>query len=135
VRVGKRDVTSRFSRRGSAPVAELTRHDGLQYGDNELSVLVQRRGRRPLAEARAFVLVRSQPGFVRARVNAGPVTSLTTFALGVHYIGRGVAYPPATLTNTMFTPLSQNGDGMQQADFMWQQYTGGFPPTDIYACF
>jgi hypothetical protein len=59
----------------------------------------------------------------------------TTFALGVHYIGRGVAYPPATLTNTMFTPLSQNGDGMQQADFMWQQYTGGFPPTDIYACF
>ena len=58
----------------------------------------------------------------------------TTFALGVHSIGRGVAYPPAKLTDKMFTPVSQNGVGMQIADFMWQQYKVGFPPTDIYAC-
>ena len=76
LRVGGRNVTSRFRAAGSLRTANLTRRDGLQYGENEVSVLVQRRGHSPESEARSFILVRSQSGFVHARINPGPVTSL-----------------------------------------------------------
>jgi hypothetical protein len=77
VRVGGRDVTARFRRtRGSLRAAHLTRGDGLRYGPNLLSVLVERRGGRPVAEARSFVLARRQDGLVHLRIRPGPVTSL-----------------------------------------------------------
>jgi hypothetical protein len=77
VRVGGRDVTARFRPRGgSLRVAKLTRGAGLRYGPNHLLVLAQRRGRRPVAEARSFVLARRQDGLVRLRLRRGPVTSL-----------------------------------------------------------
>jgi len=57
VRVGGRDVTARFRRtRRSLRAALLTRGDGLRYGPNLLSVRAERRGGRPVAEARSFVL-------------------------------------------------------------------------------
>jgi len=77
VRVGGRDVTARFRRTGgSLRVAKLTRRDGLRYGPNHLSVLAQRRGGRPVVEARSFVLARRDADLVRMRVRTGPVTSL-----------------------------------------------------------
>ena len=45
------------------------------------------------------------------------------------------AYPPATLTDVMFRPISQSGYGMELARFIWEQYAKGFPPTDMYICF
>jgi hypothetical protein len=55
VRVGGRNVTSRFRRRGgSLRVANLTRGDGLRYGRNHLVVLAERRGGRHVMEARSF---------------------------------------------------------------------------------
>jgi hypothetical protein len=77
VRVGGRDVTARFRRtRGSLRVAHLIRGDGLRYGPNHVVVRAERRGRRPVAEARSFVLARRQDGLVRLRIRRGPVTSL-----------------------------------------------------------
>ncbi len=77
VRVGGRDVRARFRpHSGSLRVANLTRRQGLRYGPNHLLVLAQRRGRRPVAEARSFVLARRQNGLVRLRLRRGPVTSL-----------------------------------------------------------
>src|SRR5215211_5738715 len=77
VRVGRRDVSARFRRtRGSLRAARLTRRDGLRYGRNVLSVLADRRGGRPVAEARSFVVARRQDGLMRLRVRPGSVTSL-----------------------------------------------------------
>ena len=45
-------------------------------------MLVQRRARRPMSEARSFVLVRSQAGLVQARINPGPVTSVSLWMAG-----------------------------------------------------
>jgi hypothetical protein len=84
VRVSGRDVTARFRRaRGSLRVAHLTRGDGLRYGPNHLFVLAQRGGRRPVAEARSFILARRHPGLVRLRLRPGPVTSLNVRVTGV----------------------------------------------------
>jgi hypothetical protein len=94
VRVGGRNVTARFRRtRGSRRVARLTRGDGLRYGRNHLSVLAERRGRRPVTEARSFILARRQNGLARLRVRPGPVTSLNVrvagrAALGPEHFGR-----------------------------------------------
>jgi len=83
VRVGGRNVTARFRRRGgSLRVARLSRPDGLRYGRNHLVVLAQRRGRRPVLEARSFVLARRDPGLVRLRLRRGPVTSLRVRVAG-----------------------------------------------------
>ena len=78
VRLGRRDVTARFRRgRRLLRVARLTRSDGLRYGDNRISVLVQRRNRlRPVVQARSFVLARHQANLVRMRVRPGAVTRL-----------------------------------------------------------
>jgi hypothetical protein len=84
VRLGGRDVTARFRRtRGSLRVAKLTRGQGLRYGPNHLFVLAQRRGGRPVAEARSFVLARRQDGLVRLRLRRGPVTTLNVRVTGV----------------------------------------------------
>jgi hypothetical protein len=83
VRVGGRDVTARFRRTGgSRRVARLTRGDGLRYGPNLLSVLAERRGGRPVAEARSFVVARRQGGLVRLRIRPGSVTSLNMRVAG-----------------------------------------------------
>jgi hypothetical protein len=77
VRVGRRDVTARLRRAGgSLRVANLTRGDGLRYGHNHLIVLAERRGGRPVVDARSFVLARRHQELVRLRVRRGPVTSL-----------------------------------------------------------
>jgi hypothetical protein len=78
VRVGRRDVTARFRRgRGSLRVARLGRLNGLRYGHNHLFVRAERSGRRPVIEARTFVLARRTRGIVRVRVRRGPVTSVS----------------------------------------------------------
>src|SRR5919108_811443 len=88
VRVGGRNVTARFRRAGgSRRIARLTGADGLRYGPNHLSVLAERRGRRPMADARSFVLARREDGLVRLRVRTGPVTSLNVRVAG----GAGLA--------------------------------------------
>ncbi len=51
----------------------LRRSDGLRYGENQLSVLVSRRGRKPIAQARTFVVARRSARL--ARLRAGPVTA------------------------------------------------------------
>jgi hypothetical protein len=87
VRVGTRDVTASFRRaRGSLRVARLTRRDGLRYGRNHLFVMADRRGRRPVADARSFVLARRRPGLVRLRVRTGPVTSLSVRVAGKAFL-------------------------------------------------
>jgi hypothetical protein len=89
VRVGDRDVTARFRRtRGSLRVANLTRGDGLQYGHNHLVVLAERRGGRPVIDARSFVLTRRDAGLARLRVRPGPVTSLNV------QVARGAGLAP-----------------------------------------
>lgn len=61
-------------------------------------------------------------------------------ALGRHSLSaRHYSYPPATVTDPMFTPSTRkvygkNGYGMQLPRFMWEQYEKGFPPTDIFRC-
>jgi hypothetical protein len=88
VRVGGRDVTARFRRAGgSLRVADLTRGDGVRYGHNHLVVLAERRGGRPVIDARSFVLARRYPELVRLRVRTGPVTSLGVRVAG----GAGLA--------------------------------------------
>jgi hypothetical protein len=88
VRVGGRNVSARFRRtRGSRSVAYLRRSDGLRYGPNHISVLAERRGGRPVADARSLVLARRQDGLVRLRVRTGPVTSLHVRVAG----GAGLA--------------------------------------------
>jgi hypothetical protein len=87
VRVGRRDVTSSFRRaRGSLRVAKLTRRDGLRYGPNRLFVMAERRGGRPVADARSFVLVRRHQGLVRLRVRSGPVTTLRVRVAGKAFL-------------------------------------------------
>jgi hypothetical protein len=77
VRLGRRDVTSRFRRaRGSRRVARLTRRQGLRRGENQIFVRAERRGRRSLVQARTIYVVRRQAGLLRVRVRSGPVTSL-----------------------------------------------------------
>jgi hypothetical protein len=84
VRLGGRDITARFRRtRGSLRVTDLARGDGLRFGRNHLFVLAQRRGGRPVAEARSFVLARRQDGLARLRLRRGPVTSLNVRVTGV----------------------------------------------------
>jgi hypothetical protein len=61
------------------------------------------------------------------------------FILGQHELSiRYYAYPPATLTDQMFRPTTQNGWGAQLPEFVWEQYTAPpgskFPPTDIGVC-
>ena len=46
IRLGRRDVTSRFRTKGGALVARLTTGDGVRYGRNHLFVLAERSGRR-----------------------------------------------------------------------------------------
>src|SRR5919108_4397090 len=88
VRVGGRNVTARFRRiRGSRRIARLTGADGLRYGPNHLSVLAERRGGRPVADARSFVLARRQRGLVRLRLRPRPVTSLNVQVTGVPSLG------------------------------------------------
>jgi hypothetical protein len=83
VELGRRDVTARFRRSGgSLRVARLTRRDGLRYGHNHLSVLAQRRGGRPVVEARSFVLARRDADLVRLRIRPAPVTSLNVRVAG-----------------------------------------------------
>jgi hypothetical protein len=83
VRVGGRDVTARFRRAGgSVRVANLTRGDGLRDGNNHLSVLAERRGGRPVIDARSFVLARRHAELVRLRVRPGPVTSINVWMAG-----------------------------------------------------
>ena len=74
VRLNDRAVTRHFRRRGSLRVARLTRRDGLRAGKNQLSVLVERRGRRPVAQARTFVVARRSARLARLRVRPGAVT-------------------------------------------------------------
>ena len=47
-----------------------------------LQALAERRGRRPVADARSFVLARRQDGLVRLRVRTGPITSLNVRVAG-----------------------------------------------------
>ena len=81
--MGGRDVTARFPRTGgSRRVAHLTRGDGLRRGSNHLSALAERRGRRPVMDARSFVPARHDPGLARLRIRKGPVTPLTVRVTG-----------------------------------------------------
>ena len=83
VRVGTRDVTTRFRRaRGSIRVAKLTRGNGLRYGTNHLSVLAERGSRRPVVHARSFVLARRDANLARLRLRGGPVTALAVRVAG-----------------------------------------------------
>ncbi len=84
VRLGRRDVSGRFSAEGgSLRVARLTLGDGLRYGQNHLSVLVGRRGRPPLVHARGFSVVRHNEQLAQVRVRPGPVTSVNIRVAGV----------------------------------------------------
>jgi hypothetical protein len=75
VRVGDRDVTSRFRARGGRRVATLTRGNGLRYGRNRLFVTAERGAQRPLVQARSFFLARRVNSLARLRVRPGAVTS------------------------------------------------------------
>jgi hypothetical protein len=72
IRLGRRDVTSRFRAKGGALVARLTTGDGVRYGRNHLFVLSERSGRRAQSHGRSFFLVRRRAGLVRLKLGAGP---------------------------------------------------------------
>ncbi len=77
VLLGSRDVSARFrADGGSLRAALLRRTDGLRYGSNHLLVFAERRGGRPVMDARSFVVARPHAGLVRVRVRPGPVTSV-----------------------------------------------------------
>ena len=83
VEVDNRDVSARFQNgQGSQRVAVIRRRDGLRYGVNQIFVLVQRRGAKPLSDARSFVLEHSPVGFVRLGVDAAEVTSVSLSVAG-----------------------------------------------------
>ena len=71
IRLGRRDVTSRFRTKGGALVARLTTGDGVRYGRNHLFVLAERSGRRAQSSGRSFFLVRRSAGLVRLKLGQG----------------------------------------------------------------
>lgn len=59
----------------------------------------------------------------------------TTFVLGKHSLSSfSNNFPPKSVTDDAFIPISQGGLGMQLSRYMWEQYATGFPPTDIFGC-
>ena len=66
-----RDVTSRFSRKGSRLVGRLTHRQRLRAGGNHLVVAATRGGRAEMRQAHTFFVVR-RASFVRVKVTRGP---------------------------------------------------------------
>ena len=107
VRLGRSNVTGRFGGSGSLRVARLGLRDGLRYGQNQLKVLIERRGRRPVIHVRSFNVVRHQAQLAQVRVRPGPITSVDIRVAGAGSL--------ATIRRTRFARVWVNGRSATRA--------------------